>query len=102
MRGGVQPIPVNQSSCYYSRKDILNLTAVNSGWNLVHSILENNKAMGTNPFKIYPVNEATQRVQNLMNTPCDSTQRVIQQPRPNIVMIILEGWSGRIVRFTGR
>jgi len=101
MRGGTQQIPVNESSCYFSRKDILNLTAINSGWNLMHSVLENRFAMGENPFAIYTQEASGKQVKEILATSCDSTTLVLSSTRPNIVMFILEGWSADLVASLG-
>jgi phosphoglycerol transferase MdoB-like AlkP superfamily enzyme len=96
MRGGFQQIPVNQSSCYFSNRDILNLAAVNSGWNLMQSVYENSKVMKENPFIRYPQQDALGMVQEIRKVSCDSTLSVLRVKRPNIVMFILEGWSAEV------
>lgn len=96
LRGGTQQIPVNESSCYFSRKEIINLTAINPAWNLLHSVVENRYAMGNNPFVQYPEAEARHKVDALFEIPCDSTAFVLSNPKPNIVLIILEGWSAEL------
>lgn len=101
MRGGFQQIPVNESSCYYSRRDILNLTAINAGWNLMHSVVENRFAMSSNPFEKYSKTVAEARVRKIMQTPCDRTLQVLNARRPNIVLIILEGWSAELMASLG-
>jgi len=44
-RGGLQPIPINISDANFSAHVILNDVAINSDWNLIHSINENRFVM---------------------------------------------------------
>ncbi|GAB1405733.1 LTA synthase family protein [Lentimicrobium sp.] len=101
IRGGVQPIPINQSKSYYSTHNILNLAAVNSGFNLMISAIENYKNLGHNPFDFYPEAEAEERVNQLLFTPRDSTTVVLDTNRPNIVLLILESWSADLIESLG-
>jgi hypothetical protein len=41
VRGGLQVAPMNQSMAYFSDKQILNQSALNTEWNLMHNTLEN-------------------------------------------------------------
>ncbi len=94
LRGGLQEIPIQQSDAYFSKHNILNLTAVNSGWNLGQSVFENKKVMGENPFNYYPMEEAKRTVAEIYRTEKDTTVSILRASRPNIVLCILEGWSG--------
>ncbi len=101
LRGGLQEIPIQQSDAYFSKHNVLNLAAVNSGWNLGQSIWENKKNMGTNPYDYFPLPEATQTVNELYSVAKDSTISVLKTNRPNIVLIILESWSADLVKSLG-
>lgn len=101
IRGGVQPIPINQSKSYYSTHNILNLAAVNSGFNLMISVIENYKNFGHNPFAFYPEDQAEATVNKLFNTPQDSTTLFLTTQRPNIVLLILESWSADLIESLG-
>lgn len=101
MRGGVQEIPINQSQSFYSKHDILNCAATNTGFNLYISIYENIKNLNKNPFEYYPVYEADSIVQALLNYPTDSTIQILNTNRPNIVLLILESWSADLIESLG-
>ncbi|MFH1540445.1 MAG: sulfatase-like hydrolase/transferase, partial [Elusimicrobiota bacterium] len=111
IRGGIQQIPIQQSDAYFSKHNVLNLAAVNSGWNLAQSIIENKKVIEKNPFQYYPFDEAKKIVQELHNVKKDTTINILNPTRnssnglktnlPNIVLIILEGWSGDLVKSLG-
>ena len=100
-RGGVQQIPINQSAAYYSNTNILNLAAVNSGFNLSISIIENYKNFGKNPYEYYSDSAARKTVQNLFAVEKDTTINVLTTQRPNIVLLILESWSADLVESLG-
>jgi len=101
MRGGFQQIPINQSKSYFSKIDILNLAAVNSGWNLMHSIEQNANLITENPFKYFNQAEAKKTVRDLYKIEKDSTIQILKIQRPNIVVFILEGWSADLIESTG-
>jgi len=100
-RGGIQQIPINQSASYYSQKNILNLAAVNSGFNLSISIIENYKNFGKNPYAWFDDTEATERVKALLSVEKDTTISVLNTNRPNLVILILESWSADLIESLG-
>lgn len=97
LRGGLQPIPINQSDVYFSKIDIINTSSVNSAWNLIHSYTENFSYMGENPYTYYPIEEARKIVNNIQQTKNDSTISILKTTKPNVVMLILESWSADCV-----
>lgn len=100
-RGGVQQIPINQSAAYYSNKNILNLAAVNSGFNLFINLIENYRNLGKNPYEFYPPAEAEQTVEKLMFVEKDTTTSILTTQQPNIVLLILESWSADLIESLG-
>ena len=101
LRGGVQQIPINQSASYYSHHNILNLAAVNSGFNLFISIIENYKNFGKNPYSFYSKQEVDTTIKQIFKTERDSTTMVLTTDRPNIVLLILESWSADLIESLG-
>lgn len=101
IRGGIQPIPIQQSDAYFSKHNVLNLAAVNSGWNLVHSIIENKKVMSGNPFQFFPLDEAKKTVNEIYKTDNDSTINILKTGKPNVVLVILESWSADLIKSLG-
>ena len=101
LRGGVQQIPINQSASYYSHHNILNLAAVNSGFNLFISIIENYKNFGKNPYSFYSKQEVDKTIKQIFKTERDSTTMVLTTDRPNIVLLILESWSADLIESLG-
>lgn len=100
-RGGLQQIPINQSESYFSDKNILNLAAVNNAFNLYISIFENKKNFGINPFIKYDMKDAALRVESVYKPLKDTSFLVLKNPRPNIVILILESWSADLIESLG-
>ena len=101
MRGGVQQIPINQSQSYYSKYNILNLTAVNNFFNLDISIFENLSNFRRNPYVFMDQEKAQKIVREIYTTQKDSTQYILKSTRPNIVIFILESWSADLIEDLG-
>jgi phosphoglycerol transferase MdoB-like AlkP superfamily enzyme len=101
MRGGLQQIPINQSESFYSRHNILNHAAVNSGFNLLISVKENLSNFGKNPFAVYPDAVARETIRQIYKVPVDTTIHILTTNRPNIVLLILESWSGDLIESLG-
>jgi phosphoglycerol transferase MdoB-like AlkP superfamily enzyme len=97
LRGGPKQIPIHQSVAYFSQKQILNDIAVNSAWNLLHSVLHGAGILEKNPFVVMPHEEAEKIVQQLHHVPVDTTTEILSVAKPNVVLLILESWSGDLI-----
>lgn len=100
IRGGWQPIPINQSEVYFSKSNIVNLATVNSTYNLMHSIEQNRGFLLSNPFNYYPDTEVNEIIKNLHFVEKDTTEVFINDSikKPNLVFIILESWSADMLK----
>jgi phosphoglycerol transferase MdoB-like AlkP superfamily enzyme len=101
LRGGIQPIVIVQSDSYFSKHNILNLAATNSGYNIFHSIFENKKNMGKNPFAVFDEAKAKAVVKNLYAVQKDTTEFILKSKRPNIVFFLLESWTADFIESLG-
>jgi len=101
IRGGLQAIPVNQAESYFSEHPIVNHVAVNSGYNLYESYLQSQSYMKENPFNFYPADQAKATVSALHEVAKDTTISILKNPRPNVVLIILESFSGDLIESLG-
>ncbi|MCX6273448.1 MAG: LTA synthase family protein [Bacteroidetes bacterium] len=101
IRGGLQPIPINQAQSYFSRHNLVNQVAVNPGFNLLHSFLESQSYLEKNPFLFYPLEEARKTVNDLYQVRKDTTVSILSTQKPNIVLFILESWSADLVESLG-
>ncbi len=100
IRGGVQELPINKSWSYYSRYPVLNLTAVNSTWNTLE-VFVNPVEYETNPYKYLTDNEAQTIYTELHHFRKDTTSNIFNISKPNIILILLESWSGDIIEALG-
>jgi phosphoglycerol transferase MdoB-like AlkP superfamily enzyme len=99
MRGGFQQIPVQVSDAYFSNKNILNVTSANSTFNLMSSIIENSRA--GEPYKLMTKEEVKKNLDGIFATTKDTTIHVLTTTRPNVVLVVLEGWSADGVKCCG-
>lgn len=98
MRGGYYTIPVQLSDAYYSQHNILNLISLNSSYNLASSCMEN--ARGGKPYEFFPAGEAKITFDQL-HEHSDSTSIFLMSQKPNIVLVVLEGWSADMIESFG-
>ena len=101
IRGGFGQIPITVSKSYFSKYDILNQAAVNSGYNIAFNILDYYQVEEKNIFRFMPQEEALEIVRNIHETEKDTTIHILNQERPNIVILLLESWSGDLIESLG-
>lgn len=102
IRGGWRPIPINESNVYYSNKQVLNDAAVNPSWTLMHSYLNNIQAGDKNPYHFMEDGTAAAIVDSLYQVyENDSCNTLFGVNKPNIALLILEGWSANVVESCG-
>jgi len=105
LRGGTQQIPVNQSDVYFSEVAFANHAALNAPWNLVNALSRRADAQPPPPFM--PDSVARRLVAGLYPgavaapvLPSPSTA-VLAEPRPNVLFIILESFTSKLVGSVG-
>ncbi|MES2620873.1 MAG: sulfatase-like hydrolase/transferase, partial [Bacteroidota bacterium] len=96
-RGGFQPIPINEGEVSLSNNQCANDAAINSFWNLGHSYLETQKALAANTYKVMDGKEAKGVVRSLFEVPKDTTISLFKLKRPNVCILILEGWHADLI-----
>lgn len=101
VRGGVQEIPITSSQSYFSKFNILNLAAVNSGYNLAFSAIDYFQVEENNRFSTLPAEKAIEIVDRLHQVEKDTTISILRIPKPNIVIVLLESWSGDLIESIG-
>jgi hypothetical protein len=101
LRGGTQQIPVNQSDVYFSRVAFANHAAINAPWNLVSTLVLRAEDHPPQPFM--PDSTARRLVGGIyplaVGEPVltDSTADMLAEARPNVLFIILESFTGKLV-----
>lgn len=101
MRGGWQEIPVQSSDAFFCTQPTVNDAAVNPLWNLVFNFVDYEDHFKENPYHDFELSKATEIVASLYKTKKDSTVYFLNTARPNIVFIILEGWSANEIKSFG-
>lgn len=101
IRGGWGKAAVNQSSAYYSSHLFLNHTAVNSSWNLMSSFINSADGENTNPYHFIDNTVAGDIVDSLYKTNSTSFPAILNAPKPNLLLIILEGWDADVIEPLG-
>lgn len=100
IRGGVQLAPINQSFAYFSSRPFLNDAAVNTLWNLAFSLTKNQKS---NPYLFYDQEWASHQLDSLYAIGTDEPGvSLFSIRRPNIILVILEGWAADVVSVYGQ
>lgn len=96
IRGGVQLIPINESSAYFSTEKILNDAALNILWNASKRLSQDKKILHSNPYQYLSHVESSQLLKQLYTPSKDSLIQVLKSDRPNIILFILESFTADI------
>ena len=97
IRGGIQQIPLNIASAYYSNNHVLNDLSVNSVYYFTQSYLLHNRASIDEFMPEIKEKEAQSIVKNLFDYPKTHDEFIFKNDKPNIVVIVLEGWSSNAI-----
>jgi phosphoglycerol transferase MdoB-like AlkP superfamily enzyme len=94
IRGGFGIAPINAGSVYFSQDMFLNHTAVNAIWNVGTSAFTRKPVK--NPYSFGDLQEAKTIVDTLTVTR-GTPEKILNTDRPNILIIILESFSGFLI-----
>ncbi|MFM9076089.1 MAG: LTA synthase family protein, partial [Bacteroidota bacterium] len=99
IRSGFGIAPLNTGFVYYHRTLAFpNHAGVNPVWNFMRSALYIDNLRYTE--KLVPLQEAESLVASMVPAP-DTTLQVIAQEKPNILLIIMEGFTSKIIEPLG-
>jgi phosphoglycerol transferase MdoB-like AlkP superfamily enzyme len=93
IRGGVQQIPLNIDSAYYSNNHVANDISVNSLYYFGKSFLLYNRSEIDEYMPEIAEEKAELLFKKLYDYPKKHTNFILNNKRPNIVLVVLEGWS---------
>jgi phosphoglycerol transferase MdoB-like AlkP superfamily enzyme len=98
IRGGFGIAPMNTGKVYFSKNSFSNHAAVNVVWNVINSLVYKK-----NTEKTYQFFEAKQAYEIFaeLNRQSGNRQYVLQKKDPNIVIIILESFSSKVLESVG-
>lgn len=99
IRGGLSESTANIGKAFFSEKEFLNHAAVNPCFSLLYS-LDKADNYG-DEFNFYDESERNRLFSGLYTpTPTDTT-RLLNTTRPNIIIILLEGFGGEFTEIVG-
>jgi len=94
VRASLGIAPVNTGMVYFSQHKFANHAAVNVVWNVIHSLLYRKNAEKS--YHFMPDEKAEHLVKELSN-PSGETLKVLKTSSPNVVIIILESFSNKVI-----
>ena len=94
IRGGFGVAPINAGTVYFSKKMFLNHTAINAVWNVGTSAFTQKPVK--NPYVFGDLQIATALVDSL-TVKKGLPKIVLNTSRPNIMIIVLESFSGYLI-----
>jgi len=94
IRGGVGIAPINAGTVYFSDDMFINHTAVNVTWNVGSSVF--NKKPVSNPYS-YGDPEEAKRLVDSLTVKGGEIVKVLNNPKPNILFIVLESFGSALV-----
>ena len=99
-RGGIQKMPINQSTVYFSRNAFANQAAVNVAWNFIDAAWRNSY-QADNPYRVMPAAEATRISDSLLASSAAPAVHLLRLDRPDIIVIMWESFSAKLVERLG-
>jgi phosphoglycerol transferase MdoB-like AlkP superfamily enzyme len=99
LRGGYRPIPIQVSDAYFSHHNILNTASVNSTFHLLSNVLQNLEAH--KPYTFMSPKKATKLLEELYEVKKDTTIQFLTTNRPNVILVVFEGWAADVVEGLG-
>ena len=98
IRGGFGIAPINAGTVYFSHKMFLNHAAINAIWNVGASAFTQEPVK--NPYEFGDLSESTALVDTL-TVKRGISEKVLKTAQPNIMIIILESFSGYLIGAEG-
>ncbi|HET7042829.1 MAG TPA: hypothetical protein VFI13_12455, partial [Gemmatimonadales bacterium] len=100
-RGGLQLAPINHSSVYFSESDYANQAAVNVAWSFFNGVYRRDQDR-TNPYVVMADSTATRLRDSLLTRGGSGpSRRLLRVARPNVILIIWEGFTAKAVGSLG-
>lgn len=99
IRGGFGVAPINTGKAFFSSNNFANHSAVNPIWNLLYSFKRS--AARTHHYKFMSDEKACDIFEEMTFFTNDSTQKVLKDEKPNVVIILLESFSSQVVGCVG-
>ena len=98
VRGGFGIAPVNVGTAYFHHDVFANHAAINVYWNLGYSLSK--MKSGKNPYQFFKEEKAENIFLSLFPE-TEKNENIILKPRPNIVFIVLESFTAKVIEPLG-
>lgn len=98
IRGGFGVAPINAGAVYFSKNMFLNHTAINAVWNVGTSAFTQKPVK--NPYEFGDIKAEKSVVDSIVN-PGGNTEMVLNNQKPDIILIVLESFSGYLIGSLG-
>lgn len=102
LRGGWQQIPLNTASASYSRKQVVNDISINANYNFAKEYLMYTTGNIDRYMPKIKRELADKKVKSWYAYPKEHDQIFLSNRRPNVVVIVLEGWSAEAISTYGK
>lgn len=99
IRGGMGIAPMNPGKVYFSSNAYCNHAALNAPWNMMYSISKSGKMNKRYPDTIEKEKAQALFAELMRNNP--DSAKVLKTDRPNIVLIMLESFSSKLIESLG-
>lgn len=97
LRGGLRPIPRNQSDAYFCQDKIYNIAVLNSTWNFIDVIVQSQRIGAVNPYIKMSDDKARHLLEELFQAPTEVYPSPFRSSTtPNIILITMEGISAEL------
>lgn len=97
LRGGTQQIPININAAIYTQNPVSNDISINSLYFFGKSYLLYNRTDIDEFMPDIKPEKAEKLVAKMLNYPKEHSNYFLENQRPNIVFVVLEGWSAQAV-----
>jgi len=94
IRSGVGKVPINISSAYFSVNPLYNNAAANAVWSFLSTELERDKHAA---LSFMSSEDADAILAQLPSNMSDYSSLIIESEQPNIVLLVLESFSAKVV-----
>lgn len=101
LRGGFQPVPLNINAASYSNKAVVNDISINSLYFFGKSYLLYNRSEIDAFIPKVDKTLAHEEVKKWYSYPREHNNYFLENNRPNVVFIVLEGWSAEAIGSLG-
>ncbi len=96
IRGGLQSLPINQSSAYFSKSIFANKAAINVCWNFFHAVTERSYDK-QNPYVVETDTQKNAKKFRALYTQTTQQEQILTTTRPNVIIIIWESLTSKLL-----